>query len=453
MPNISFDKWRGIDRRKGRSVSDAEALWVLSNAYINTGKVINKRPGLSLVTTLTGNTKGLFSANGKLNVFYGDVGGTSHADFNAIQLGTTELDEVNFADVFNGSIYAAVTEIGGTTKHYYNSALVTDVNCPNTKVCIKIGSKIYAVSTSGNVRFCSTADPSDWTAVDDAGFINTGNQTPGDPEPKAFGVYAGSLCVFGLESVQLWTVDPDPTNIAIQKTVSNIGCNFNETPVNVSGDLYFLTDYGVRSIATQAYTDLLYDVDIGAHIDDLVTAELATTSATPQAVFYQGGKQFWLVIGAKVFVYTFSRSSKVSAWSVYSYPFSIDSVAEYQGELYLRSGNSVYKVDGNVFSDNGVNYQVDIETTFQSFGKPGQLKHIIGFDAVVEGSADIQFMTDVNNDSQITGAVTVQGDTRPYGTIPIELMGTEIAAKISNNDANDFAINLLSFYYSTLGVV
>lgn len=427
---------------------------MLDNAYIDTGHVIRKRPGLTLDATLDASTVGLFSAGGKLHSFHGNASiGAAPFGYQYDQLGTTPLTELNFADLFSGQIYASVDDNTPATKHYYNGTLVSDVNCPNTKECIKIGSKIYAVGTNGLTRFASTANPADWTAANDAGFINTGNQTPGDPEPKAFGIYSGQLIVFGIDSAQLWAVDSDPANIAIQKTVHNIGCQYNRTPTNVSGDLYFLTDYGVRSIATQAYTNLLYDIDIGAHVDALVKAALATATTEPQALFYQGGKQFWLAIGSTVFIYTFSRSSKVSAWSRYTYPFNIEYMAELNGQLYLRSGNNVYLVDDTVFTDNGVSYTVDIETTFQDFGKSGQLKHVIGFDSVTEGTATLEFMTDVNNDTQKTPGIAVSGDTRPYGAIPIEILGTEIGVRITNTDSNDFRLQMMSFYYSILGIV
>ena len=47
MASITFDKFDGgLDLRKGASVSDANKLRVCTNAYVTTGKGIQKRPCL-----------------------------------------------------------------------------------------------------------------------------------------------------------------------------------------------------------------------------------------------------------------------------------------------------------------------------------------------------------------------------------------------------------------------
>ena len=68
MPSISFNRFDlGIDLRKGASVSDANRLRQMRNAYVTTGLATAKRPGFVKVAELESGTKGLYSANGKLN--------------------------------------------------------------------------------------------------------------------------------------------------------------------------------------------------------------------------------------------------------------------------------------------------------------------------------------------------------------------------------------------------
>ena len=53
MAEITFDRFDlGIDMRKGASVSDANRLREMKNAYVTTGLATEKRPGLTLVATL-----------------------------------------------------------------------------------------------------------------------------------------------------------------------------------------------------------------------------------------------------------------------------------------------------------------------------------------------------------------------------------------------------------------
>jgi hypothetical protein len=81
MPlTIAFDRFdAGLDVRKGASVSDANRLRVLDNAYVTTGRTIRKRPGMRKVAILEPGTKGLRAAGGKLHTFYA-TGTITHAE-------------------------------------------------------------------------------------------------------------------------------------------------------------------------------------------------------------------------------------------------------------------------------------------------------------------------------------------------------------------------------------
>ncbi|MCB1742745.1 MAG: hypothetical protein KDK91_20385, partial [Gammaproteobacteria bacterium] len=115
MPTITYDRFEvGIDRRKGRRVSDANRLWDLKNAFVTTGWRVRKRPGLTLVKTLTSGSVGLISADGVLNTLSttglthsgGTITITDHQLTNIAATGT--LDRVHSSTVYNGIIYAAV---------------------------------------------------------------------------------------------------------------------------------------------------------------------------------------------------------------------------------------------------------------------------------------------------------------------------------------------------------
>lgn len=615
MPAITFEKWTGIDRRKGRSVTSSDKLWVLENAFINTGNTPQKRPGLTKIATVSPLAIGMFSGKGRLNIFHskssdivtsltvssnitltngstlektGGVNGTfdgqayttfsitgrsqitftmdasptdqfavgfnlnpapsahytsmdfsvrnanteyrfykgatlkfTHAVTTALDdkirleydgiseiafylngtllhtepsvgagkiffmdtsfrdtgaklkvlsflggnvidyfrvtpIASTGLKEVHFVDVFQQFMYVIITDLNDIIQHHYvdgsGDTRVTDSNNPQSIAAIKTAEKIFATGDEV-VRYSATADPRDWTTASDAGFIATGIQAPGNEQSFAFGIYSGQMAIFSNDAVQLWTVDPDPANFAIGQIVSNVGSRYNRAVVNVSGDLYFLSDFGIRAIATQAYTALLYDVDIGAHVDELVKEELEAFTGEPHALFFQGGKQYLLALGQTVFVYTFSRVSRVSAWSKYTYAFNIDYMAELNGELYFRAGDDVYLVDKEAFTDDGTQFTVIVETAFDDFKKSGQLKHAVGFDIVMTGTASVEVLYDANNEASITLPLTLSGDTRSSGTIPIELDGTEFATRIVNQDANAWQLDMVAYYYSILGIV
>ena len=57
MPSITFNRFDlGIDLRKGASVSDANRLRKMKNAYVTTGLATAKRPGFRKVADLEAGT-------------------------------------------------------------------------------------------------------------------------------------------------------------------------------------------------------------------------------------------------------------------------------------------------------------------------------------------------------------------------------------------------------------
>lgn len=130
MPSITYSKFDiGLDRRKGASVSEANRLQELQNAFVNSGRVIEKRPGLIKLGTLETGTFGLISGGGYLNTFFS---GTAivHSDTtflaNRIEHPTVTsgvtITDVLMGDVFSGYLYVSVKFSDGTTWHFYLDA-------------------------------------------------------------------------------------------------------------------------------------------------------------------------------------------------------------------------------------------------------------------------------------------------------------------------------------------
>lgn len=468
MRSLTLDRFEfGLDLRKGPSTSDANRLRVLKNAYVTEGRTVRKRPGAQLVGTLEAGTTGLFAGKGKLNTFYGGTGTITHANAlfqaNNVRSPTTAalgLSEVTYADVFNGFIYASVRYTSGERRHHYldgaapGATHIADANCPNTAQVTKIASKLWAIGTSGDtVRFCKTNAPRDWTTVSDAGFLPVGLQQSGATNAAALGFYQNRLVVFFPDSAQIWQVDVDPAKHLFLQTV-DIGTTLPYAHANMAGDVFFYSPAGVRTITAQENTTNLIDTDVGSPIDRDLTAGNLITLAGAKAQYYRGGGQYWLYSGTKAAVYTFSRTNKVSAWSVYEFPFTLDYMDELDADLYVRSGDNVYKITQSSKTDDGVLYPVDIELAYLDFKAPGVLKQIFGMDMVVTGSCTVAHRFDPRNTALITDPpVSISGDTRPGYLIPVELMATNLAAVIRNYDDADFELHQIGYLFEGLGAL
>ena len=544
--SITFNEFNfGLDLRKGSSTSDANRLRVLKNAHVTEGKTVRKRPGTTLVATLEAGTVGLFAGKGKLNTFYGGVGSVTHANAlfqaNAVRSPTTAalaLTAVDYADVFNGFVYASVRYTSGEQRHHYldgsagftvtialpavfttvghgfvagralalsttgalptglvagttyyviaagltadayqvsltpggvavntsgaqsgvhsvsQQTYIVDANCPHTAPVTKTASKLWSTNVAGDtVRFCKTNTPRDWTTINDAGFLPVGLQQSGATNATALGFYQNKLVVFFADSAQVWTVDVDPAKHQFQQTVDT-GTLLPYAHANMAGDVFFLSPQGVRTITAQENTTNLIDTDVGSPIDRGLIAGSFINIATAKSQYYRGGGQYWLYSGNRAMVYTFSRSNKVSAWSLYEYPFTLDYLDELNAELYIRSGNNVYKVSQSVKTDNGTLYPVDVEMAYLDFKAPGILKQILSMDMVVTGTCTIAHRFDARNTALITDpAVTVSGDSRPGNVFPVELLATNLAPVIRNLDDQDFELHQLVYLYDPLGPV
>lgn len=462
MASITFNRFDlGIDLRKGGSVSDANRLREMKNAHVTTGLATQKRPGLVKVATLEAGTAGLVAALGKLNTFYA-AGTIVHANplfqANKATGGVADVAKVEYADVYNGVIYAALRSAAGTIKHHYfdgaASNVVADANCPHTAAVLKLASKIFAVGVDGStVRYSKTGDPHDWTTANDAGFLPTGLNARGDRSTNALGIYQNKLVALARDGSQVWTVDPNPTMMKLDDIVENVGSSYPLSLSNVAGDLYFLSDFGFRSISTQQLIDKLADVDIGSPIDSIVRPDIAAGNQRPIAAYFYGTGQYLCAIGQTMYVYSVSRTAKIAAWSRYALPFAVDAMAELSGVLYLRTGDEVYKLTEDVYTDDGVNYEVMLELPYMDFKTPGQLKRIYGIDIVMDGQCYFSMGWDARNAQAITDEVRIIGNTRGGGLIPIECCGTEFSPRFRNLDDQPFRLDALTVYYEALGAI
>lgn len=476
MPSINYDRFEiGIDRRKGRRVSDANRLWDLKNAYVTTGWRVRKRPGLTLVKTLTAGSVGLISADGVLNTVSDSAvshsGGSvtvTNTQLSDVQASGT-IERVYSATVYNGVIYASVGFDDPAIEHHYldggsggsrAGSRISDANCPNSEGIIRTASKIFALDTDTVPYTATLTGPWDWTSGNDAGALPTGIRSTGDPQPRMLGLYNELLAVANSDSIQTWFVDPDPQNMSISEIVENTGTTFYGSGDNVSGDLYYLGQAGFESLSTLSLTNNLADIDVGSPIDSIVQPIIGDpANLRVHSAFYQGGGQYWCVIervaedDSIVFVYTFSRTAKVSAWSYYTFDFRISDIAELAGNLYLRSGNSVYLVDPTAFQDDGVDIEVVFEMPFQDFKKPGQRKHVHGLDIVQEGSGSLSIAYDARNPNLRGPEVVAAGDSRAGGMLNYELNITECAPRITHNANEAWELEMLELYYDLEGAI
>ena len=382
-------------------------------------------------------------------VWKAEAAGTTGANEPAWVLGADILDnDVNWI----WHQYSNVV-VDGSVEWEPISTAVGDENCPHTGSALVLGSKIYSVDDD-IVRFSATDDPMDWTTADDAGFLPTGVRSPGSPTALALGDFQGDLVVFMDDSIQVWAIDPDPQRDALRQVIGNVGTHYPKSVRKVGDDLYFLADVGFRSIAQQKYTTNLEDVDVGTAVDPLIRPLInGRPDIDIQAHYYAGGGQYVCAIGKRVFVYSFSRTSKVSAWSYYDFKTEVEAMETLADRLYIRSHNNIYHADENYYLDHGETFKVSGRMAYQSFKKPGIMKQIFGVDVVLEGEAQVSHLYDARDEEAKTMGIRMTGDSRPAPLTPVEVMTTEVAFEFENETEDDFRLDSISYHYHLLDSV
>lgn len=350
------------------------------------------------------------------------------------------------------TIGATVTD--GTVTWTARSFVITDPNCPHSRSVVKIKSKLFA--TAGDtVAFSATAAARDWSTASDAGFLATGNHQDDSSEALAVGKFKSNLAVYFADAVQIWFADPSPNNIILTDIVPNIGTRYPRSTGQVSQDTIFLSDNGFRSLALSSSTDQLEDSDIGAPVDDIVVTQLPGLIDPFTEWYGSRPGQLWTVLDTRVWAFTYSRSSKVSAWSRFTFPFPVEYAANLNGRLYLRSGNNVYVMDDNAHQDDIIAPEVVIEFPFLDFQQPGKHKYITGVDFVGRGTASVTFKyrtTDLagNPTEGETDPVTMTDNSIPGVLTPVELVATAIAPRIVHRANESFELSRLVFYFETM---
>ena len=315
-----------------------------------------------------------------------------------------------------------------------NTRRVIDENCPNTKQVAILASKIFA-GDDDIVGFSATVNPLDWTTANDAGYIPFGLNTYGSQPVTALGIYRSNLVVWNAKAFQMWQVDEDPANFAILDAIT-VGNPFYKSGSPVSNDLVFLTAEGIRSMGIAGASTNLQAGFFGKQIDPLVKAAIAGIGDIDNilSLFFPGAGQYWLIFGAEAFVLTISGGKSDMSWSRYVFPSAIDDWTINDTDLFLRSGDKVWKFDADTLIDDsgGANVQFvgDVEWPYLDFGALGVTKSLIGFDIVADGTFTVSIGYNQKDLSQFTTPYSIVGDTLVGDIIPLPVSAPSMQLRL-----------------------
>lgn len=260
--------------------------------------------------------------------------------------------------------------------------------------------KIFAADVEGrNVPFSSTEfGPTDWTAIDDAGFLPTSRNVDGDQPIRGLGVYRTQLAVFFDNICQVWVADPDPDNMAIVASIGGAGTKYPGSVENIAGDLFYFSNGAFRSMSAIITTGQPKEDDIGSFIQNL-TKLLAPQRVS--AVWAPWRQQYICMFDDKGYVFTYSTESGVKGWGQWEMPFPVSAIVEWRNRVYLRRADApeVWVMDPAERGE--VDFSWLAHFNFSDGGKANYIKHYKFFDADTRGSYELAYGFDPSNPADV----------------------------------------------------
>lgn len=442
MPALEYRDFHGVDVRNDPAAMDQLAQLRATNVSLLPGGAIERRGGLRKVCDVSQYSVGLYSANGYLrtvvpggiglqdtrppDVFYDPIGdGADYLAGSVVKLHAVET--IGSASVSNAFPYVVIERDTGRLEHHWLTAVPTlATDSVSTKVTlpfdpgkalIKSNNKLFANDPSNGVLWYSSTQngPSDWTAPRDAGFLAVRQFVSGSRDITGLGYYRGGLvAVLFADAIELWKMDPDPTRFQLVTVFNGPGTEVAGTVANVLGDLFYFSRGGFRSLSITSLSGESNETDIGALIQDL-TDDIDLDTVKPVCLWSQARSQFLCAFGADVWTYTYSPIAKRRGWTKWTLPSSVDYIVEHLGDLYIRSGNSVYIFDDTQVKDFGTaDVTFDVQFPYWHAKRQGNKKYWKFIDTVQAGAANIYFHIDPVNVSAAVNSVGIGVNKTTY---------------------------------------
>jgi len=371
--------------------------------------------------------------------------------------------------------------IGGTwaTADTLTFSLVTD-NATYTLGAGRVTSvtPVASITLQNRVHFVAgrswygsdNGDPTGWEQQAPGAFVidlSANAQIPDNLVSLA--AYQGRMVVMARRNIQIWSIDADPNNFALQQVLNNIG-TFSPLGLQSLGDLdvLFPSDTGIRSLRVRETTLNAYVSDLGTAIDTLVQAAIvgqsaSTLSGAVGVVEPTSNRYFlWLPGSTTIYVFSYFPSSKIAAWSTYLATTSVTNVQTnltpikfvvYAGQVYLRAtrgGSDYVFVLGGTNGTTYDNCVANIQTPFVDAKRPGHKKNAQAIDVDVTGTWQCAATPDWINGTLITADTAATKATFDQGSIPFAAEGTHFSMEAQTTGSTAAKVSSMMLYY-TLG--
>ena len=388
--------------------------------YNFNGQTITRQGGKLRAVTVTSAGSGYTSATALVE--NSNWGGTSPTVITTVAGGAV----TGVVVVDGGSGYGFVPNVtivgngSGATATAVVSAPPT-----NLKLLVNTGNRLFAVGSGAyrNTLYCSDIlDASVWDSANSAVI----NGDDGDEITAIVPYYQNRIIVFKNRRVFQVTVPESMTSAAdwtISLISNNTGCVAGQTAVQVTSDIFFLSDTGIRSLTRSAADDFSsVGIPISEIVKDVIQSINPAEIALSTAMFYDNKYFLSIPTGANDFndtilVYNTALSAFEGTWTPQVMQFALTNFGSQGLRLSLKS------IDGKIlqyfgykspsaltvadYTDNGQAYESSVKTKDFNFGDPFSLKYGSYFEVIFDDSYSTDATISIQRDID-TGDIDVQ---------------------------------------------
>lgn len=276
--------------------------------------------------------------------------------------------------------------------------------------CITLNKRIHFIS--GSLWFGSdNSDPTGWETQAPGAFdVDVSESFIGSDTLVSLQAYQGKIALFSNNTVQIWFLAADPTQIAQSQVLGNIGTYSHLGPQSIGDlDVIFPSLTGFRSLRVRDSSNNAFVNDLGSPVDLNIQQDLAAVGfnalATTCSIVEPTANRYWHYINGHIYVLSYFPAAKIpAAWSKYTPEYFVNGVLTsfipqkfvvYNQQVFcLGSVNGVNHVICFGYDTTGaVTYDATTaiaETPWVDLKTPGVRKYATSTDYAITGKWQIQ---------------------------------------------------------------
>ena len=299
---LTVPGFKGLNTQQAAGILGPEWATVLKNAVIDSNNRLAARKGWDDQTSSAATAPFVQIAEYLTNTGTSHLVGTTATQvFSSLDNGQTWSDVTGTASFSSGNWQMMMfneTLLGfqaGQAMLVYdgaNCSQLSEASMPLGGIGLCAFGRVWVVDEDGvTVKYSGLLDHTDWSS-DDSGQIQVQNVWPNTDTVQALAAFNGTLVAFGKDNILIWSdgqgsaVGIDPIQVYVIDTLSGVGCRARDSVQNVNGDIWFLSEQGLQSLArvVQQKSNPLQNLSYNVQ-DDLLATSDATVSADVRSVF------------------------------------------------------------------------------------------------------------------------------------------------------------------------